>query len=91
MTTDVKQLFDQALELPEEERATLAGWLIDSLEAEAPEGVEAVWRQEIEKRVTELDSGEVDTVPWRIRGENLATGATAEIGFWSHLGPWRSP
>lgn len=72
MTTDVKQLLDQALELPEEERATLAGWLIDSLEAEAPEGVEAAWRQEIEQRVTELDSGEVDTVPWNVVKDRLA-------------------
>ena len=59
MTTDVRQLLDQALELTEEERATLAGWLIESLEGEAPEGVEAAWRDEVERRVNELEAGEV--------------------------------
>ena len=72
MTTDVKQLLDQALELPEEERATLAGWLIESLEGETPEGVEAAWRREIELRVNELEAGEVNTVPWNVVKDRLA-------------------
>ncbi len=72
MTTDVKQLLDQALELSDEERATLAGWLIESLEGEAPEGVEAAWRREIEQRVTDLETGEVDTVPWNVVRDRLA-------------------
>lgn len=72
MTTDVRQLLDQALELSDEERATLAGWLIESLEGEAPEGVEAAWRREIEQRVTDLEAGEVDTVPWNVVKDRLA-------------------
>ena len=72
MTTDVKQLLDRALELSEEERATLAGWLIESLEGETPEGVEAAWRREIELRVNELEAGEVDTVPWNVVKDRLA-------------------
>ena len=71
MTTAVKQLLNQALELTEDERATLAGWLIESLEGEAPDGVEAAWRQEIERRVSELDAGEVEAVPWRVVKERL--------------------
>ena len=72
MSIDVKQLLDRALELPEEERATLAGWLIESLEDEAPEGVEAAWRREIELRVNELEAGEVNTVPWNVVKDRLA-------------------
>jgi|APCOG7522876152_1049122.scaffolds.fasta_scaffold188474_1 putative addiction module component (TIGR02574 family) len=72
MTTDVKQLLDRALELSEEERATLAGWLIESLEGETPEGVEAAWRREIELRVNELEAGEVNTVPWNVVKDRLA-------------------
>ena len=72
MTTDVKHLLDRALELSEEERATLAGWLIESLEGETPEGVEAAWRREIELRVNELEAGEVNTVPWNVVKDRLA-------------------
>ena len=72
MPTDAKELLDQALELTEEERAALAGWLIESLEEEAEEGVEAAWRQEIERRVKELDSDAVDPVPWEVVRERLA-------------------
>ena len=72
MSTDVKQLLDQALELPVEERATLAGWLIESLEGEAPEGVEAAWRLEIEQRIAELETGDISTVPWNVVKDRLA-------------------
>ncbi len=72
MSTDAKELLDRALELTEEERAALAGWLIESLEEEAEEGVEAAWRQEIERRVKELDSDAVDSVPWEVVRERLA-------------------
>ncbi|MGB3563873.1 MAG: addiction module protein [Thermoanaerobaculia bacterium] len=72
MSPDAKELLDRALELTEEERATLAGWLIDSLEDEVEEGVEAAWRQEIEQRVKELDSDAVDPVPWEVVRERLA-------------------
>jgi putative addiction module component (TIGR02574 family) len=58
--------------LTEEERAALAGWLIESLEEEAEEGVEAAWRQEIERRVKELDTNAVDPVPWEVVRERLA-------------------
>ena len=72
MSTDAKELLDQALELSEEERAALAGWLIESLEEEAEEGVEAAWRGEIERRVKELNSDAVDPVPWEVVRERLA-------------------
>jgi len=38
--------------------------LIDSVDAESEEGVEDAWRVEIERRMAELDSGTVQTVPW---------------------------
>jgi putative addiction module component (TIGR02574 family) len=72
MTTDVKDLLGRALDLPEEERAALAGWLIESLEAEAENGLESAWRQEIERRVKELDSGSVEAVPWAVVKKRLA-------------------
>lgn len=43
--------------------------LIESLDAESEEGVEDAWRVEIERRMAELDSGSVETIPW----EELST------------------
>ncbi|HET7288206.1 MAG TPA: addiction module protein [Pyrinomonadaceae bacterium] len=66
MSTHVTELFKQASILSEEERATLAGLLIESLESEVDPDVEEAWRVEIERRVAELDSGTVETVPWEV-------------------------
>jgi putative addiction module component (TIGR02574 family) len=64
MPTDVVQLFREASELSEEDRATLAGLLIESLESERDDGVDEVWAAEIERRLREWDAGEVQGVPW---------------------------
>ena len=61
MSTHVTELFAKASILSEEERATLAGLLIESLESEVDSDVEEAWRVEIERRVAELDSGTAQT------------------------------
>jgi putative addiction module component (TIGR02574 family) len=38
--------------------------LIDTLDSESDEGVDEAWRSEIERRMAELDSGVVESVPW---------------------------
>jgi putative addiction module component (TIGR02574 family) len=53
-----------ATELSEQDRAELAGFLIESLEAEPDPDVEAAWAAEIERRVQELETGNVRSVPW---------------------------
>lgn len=64
MAKDVTALFRDASELCEQDRATLAGLLIESLEGEPEPDVEAAWRAEIERRVADIDSGSVKTIPW---------------------------
>jgi putative addiction module component (TIGR02574 family) len=64
MNPHVTELFKKASILSEKERATLAGLLIESLESEVDPDVEEAWRVEIERRLAELDSGAVETVPW---------------------------
>lgn len=64
MTDRAKQLLNQALTLSEEERAEIAGALIESLEPGADADVEAAWRREVARRVATLDSGAGETVPW---------------------------
>jgi len=72
MNTHITELFAQASNLSERERATLAGLLIESLESEIDPDVEEAWREEIERRVAELDSGTARTVPWEtVRAELL--------------------
>lgn len=64
MSREVKDLFVEASSLSEGDRAELAGLLIESLEGEPDEGVEAAWAEEIERRVRQIESGEVETIPW---------------------------
>jgi putative addiction module component (TIGR02574 family) len=66
MSTHVTELFAKASALSDKDRATLAGLLIESLESETDPDVEEAWRFEIERRLAELDSGTVETVPWEV-------------------------
>ncbi len=64
MARNLTDLVQEAARLPEGERATLAGLLIETLDP-APEGdVEAAWSAEVARRVAELDAGTVQTIPW---------------------------
>ena len=64
METDVVELFKQACQLPEKDQAELAGLLLESLETEPDLAVDQAWAKEVERRVADLDSGTVKTVPW---------------------------
>jgi putative addiction module component (TIGR02574 family) len=64
MSTNVTELFKQASELSESDRAELAALLLESLEVEAKEGVEDAWAAEVQRRIAELDAGAVKTVQW---------------------------
>ncbi len=64
MTREVAELLEEASQLPESDRAELAGRLLESLQGQPEEGVEAAWAEEVERRVRQIDSGEVQTIPW---------------------------
>jgi putative addiction module component (TIGR02574 family) len=71
MEHDAAELLRKALQLPEEARAALAGSLWASLDHEVDEDAEA-WRQEIRRRLQEIDSGAVKLIPWQdVRRELL--------------------
>jgi hypothetical protein len=38
--------------------------LLDSLDADVDEDAEAAWAIEVNRRVAELDSGALNTIPW---------------------------
>lgn len=64
MSRNIEELFREASDLPEADRAELAGLLLESLEGEPDAGVEAAWAQEVERRVRQIETGEVRTIPW---------------------------
>ncbi len=73
MAVSRDQVFREALELEQSDRAELAKLLIDSLDPAVEEGVEEAWMEEVTRRLSELDSGAAQTIPWdtvraRLRG-----------------------
>jgi putative addiction module component (TIGR02574 family) len=74
MKRDAAEILKDALALPTEARAALAGSLLDSLDADVDEDAEAAWATEVSRRVAELDSGVVKTIPWAEVRRRLAAG-----------------
>jgi len=64
MSRAVQDLYEKAAELPPDDRAELAGLLLESIEEPADEGVEEAWAAEIERRMAEYRAGRVKTIPW---------------------------
>ncbi len=73
MKQDPNNLLKEALKLPPEARAALAGSLLDSLDQEVDEGAEVAWHAEIDRRLRELDTGKVKTVPWAEARRRIAS------------------
>ena len=55
---------EEALRLSDEERAALAGALIQSLDSEVDADAEAAWSAEIRRRLERVDAGAARTIPW---------------------------
>jgi len=74
MSTTVVDLFKAASQLDEADRATLAGLLLESLDQPPSTGVEAAWAEEIERRIAQIDAGEVELKSWHdIKARLLAS------------------
>jgi len=57
------KLTDELLSLPCEDRIYLADRLLESLNAPTREDIEQAWAKEAERRIEEIESGKVDTIP----------------------------
>ncbi len=64
MTRKARDLLNDALQLPLDDRAEIAAELLESLE-EAEEDVEAAWAAEIHRRLAEARTGEIESTDWR--------------------------
>jgi putative addiction module component (TIGR02574 family) len=63
MSDTLAELKQKASQLSEVDRADLALSLIESLDGPADPDVEEAWRVEIERRIGQIDRGEVHLVP----------------------------
>ena len=65
MARDANGLLEEALQLPEDERALLAGELLLSLHPEADPDVEAAWEAEIDRRLDSFEAERPRSAAWR--------------------------
>ena len=63
MSTVLAELKHKAAQLEAAERAELALALIESLDAEVDFDADESWRIEVERRIAEIDRGEVQLIP----------------------------
>jgi putative addiction module component (TIGR02574 family) len=62
----------EALQLSEAERLEVAEALYASLEGPPDPGADEAWSAEIQRRIAELDSGKVKTIPWEQARRTIA-------------------
>jgi len=71
-------IIKEALDMPENERARIAESLISSLHKQPSREIDEAWHKEIERRVREIDSGEVEYIPWEDVRNRLYSNANNE-------------
>jgi len=64
MKQNIADILKEALKLPPEARAALAGTLLDSLDDAVDRDAESAWEAEILLRLKEIDEGKVGLMPW---------------------------
>jgi putative addiction module component (TIGR02574 family) len=62
MKADLDEILRQAMTLSPEQRAALAGSLLESLDEEVDEDSEVAWKAEIRHRIQEVESGAVTPI-----------------------------
>jgi len=62
MTAVAKKVFDEALSLPAETRVNLVERLLISLNLPTQPGIDRLWAKEAERRISQIDKGEVRLV-----------------------------
>ena len=77
MRATIGALLRQALELGPKAREELATLILESLPGESSAEVEVAWEATIRRRVQELESGAVQTIPWEELRDQLVRGEGA--------------
>ncbi|MDE3040079.1 MAG: addiction module protein [Nitrospirota bacterium] len=64
MTDKTQAIVEQALKLSPTERADVAEQLLASLDEALDSDVEKAWQEEVQRRLQQVERGEVNTIPW---------------------------
>ncbi len=62
MSSNYDEIFSTALALPASSRAMLADHLLESLDSPQQKEIDAVWAEEMERRVQDIAAGNVETI-----------------------------
>jgi hypothetical protein len=65
MPAVAKKVFDEALSLPADARVSLLEKLLSSLNLPTQPEIDRLWAEEAEKRIAQIDKGEIKLVPGR--------------------------
>ena len=76
MNSILAELEQRATQLPAEDRAQLALFLLQSLESADEGDIDEAWRVESERRLAQIDSGEARSVP----GDEVFTRVRRRLG-----------
>jgi putative addiction module component (TIGR02574 family) len=63
MAGSIETLVNEAMQLPPDQRLTLAHRILRSVEPAASSEIDAAWGAEISERIARYDSGEVTSIP----------------------------
>ena len=71
MSEQAQAILDAAMKLPVEERSSLASRLLRSLDDEPlterqADIMDALWAPELRHRIAEIESGQVQCIPWQV-------------------------
>ncbi|HTT92192.1 MAG TPA: addiction module protein [Acidimicrobiales bacterium] len=78
MTADARTVLQEALSLPDDDRADIAAELLASLDeaVDDPETVQTLWGEELEKRTRRVLSGQVAEEDWQTVRQRIADELT---------------
>ena len=65
MPVVAKKVLDEALQLPADARVNLVEELLTSLNLPTQPEIDQLWAEEAEKRIAQIDKGEIKLVPGR--------------------------
>lgn len=68
------RILKDALKLPPESRAAIAGSLLDSLDQPPDADADALWEAEVARRVQQLNDRSVSLVPWSVARGSIVGG-----------------
>jgi putative addiction module component (TIGR02574 family) len=74
MTEKSQVVLKEALKLTADERAEMVEQLIASLDEAPDTDVERAWQEEVQRRLQQVEHGEVKTIPWEEVQKRLRHG-----------------